>query len=88
MLHAMTNWDSQFEQTIRRYLPFLSSEELLEEDTPLREYGLDSLGTVELLSVLESEYHLRFSEEDLVLENFADPGVLWRALTRSRSAAA
>lgn len=86
MLHTMTIWDSKFEQIIRSYLPFLPPEEPLDEETPLREYGLDSLGIVELLSTLESEYNLRFSEEDLMLETFANPGVLWRSLTRLGSA--
>jgi acyl carrier protein len=83
MLRLM--WDSQFEQLIRSYLPFLPENEPLEENTSLREYGLDSLGTVELLSVLESEYNLRFPEEALTLETFATPATAWRALTATRS---
>lgn len=86
MLQPM--WDSQFEQLIRSHLPFLSESEPLEEDTSLREYGLDSLGTVELLSILESEYNLRFSEDALTLETFETPAVLWRALTAMRSTTA
>ncbi|MEY9893887.1 acyl carrier protein [Catenulispora sp. MAP12-49] len=83
MLRLM--WDSQFEQLIRSYLPFLPEREPLEENTSLRKYGLDSLGTVELLSVLESEYQMRFPEESLTMETFATPAVLWLALAAVRS---
>ena len=83
MLRIM--WNSEFEQLIRSHLPFLPPDEPLEEDTSLREYGLDSLGMVELLSILESEFNLRFPEEALTLETFATPGVLWRTLAAIRS---
>ena len=80
-------WDSQFADLLRRELPFLSSEEPLDEDLPLREYGLDSLGTVELLSALEAAYQIRFSDEALTLETFRTPAVLWQALSAMRAPA-
>ena len=43
-------WDNQFEELLRQYLPFLAADEQLSADTPLREFGLDSLAMVELLS--------------------------------------
>ncbi|NJP66744.1 acyl carrier protein [Streptomyces sp. ventii] len=77
-------WDSKFEEILRRYLPFLSPEEPLRPDTGLRDAGLDSLGTVELLGVLESEYSVTFPEDALSLESFASPGVLWEKLSAAR----
>ena len=77
-------WDTQFEELLRQVLPFLSADEPLDENTPLREYGLDSLGTVELLSALESAYRIRFSDEALTLETFKTPVILWAAVSAIR----
>jgi acyl carrier protein len=75
-------WDQRFEETLRRFLPFLPADERLAEDTNLRDFGLDSLGMVELLAQLESGYDVRFTNEALTMETFATPAVLWRTLTR------
>lgn len=80
-------WDLQFEELVRRQLPFLPTDEELHGDSSLREFGLDSLGTVELLSALESAYQIRFSDDALTLETFATPMVLWEALSAALSAA-
>lgn len=74
-------WDTQFEQLLRRHLPFLGADEPLEEHTSLRDLGLDSLGCVEVLAELEQTYRMRFTDAALTLETFETPGVLWRALT-------
>ena len=74
-------WDNQFEELLRQYLPFLAADEPLTPDTPLREFGLDSLAMVELLSSLENIYEVRFEDDALTLDTFESPGVLWKALT-------
>lgn len=74
-------WDQQFEELLRSYLPFLAADESLDDDTGLRDLGLDSLGTVELLAAIEARYDVRFMDEALSLETFATPGVLWAALS-------
>ncbi|MGW2286370.1 acyl carrier protein [Streptomyces phaeochromogenes] len=73
-------WDERFEEIVRRYLPFLGPEELLDEDATLRDLGLDSLGTVELLSALENAYGLRLADDALTMETFATPATLWAVL--------
>lgn len=75
-------WDQQFEDVLRKFLPFLGPAEKLEEDTALRDFGLDSLGTVELLAVLEGTYDVRFLDDALDMANFATPGVLWNTLSK------
>ncbi|AUY50397.1 MULTISPECIES: phosphopantetheine-binding protein [Streptomycetaceae] len=74
-------WDETFEEILLTYLPFLDEDEKLEADTPLRDLGLDSLGTVELLASLENAYDVRFQDDALSLETFRSPGVLWAALS-------
>jgi acyl carrier protein len=74
-------WDTQFDQTLRRYLPFLPADEALDAGCALRDLGLDSLGTVELLAELESRYGVRFVDDALSMDTFATPGVLWAALS-------
>ena len=77
-------WDTQFEASLRRFLPYLSADEPLEEDMQLRDYGLDSLAGVELLSLLERTYDVRFADEALSLATFETPGILWKALSAIR----
>jgi acyl carrier protein len=73
-------WDEQFETLLRGYLPFLSDTEQLGDDAQLRDLGLDSMGMVELLGVLENTYDVRFLDDALTLETFATPRVLWEAV--------
>ncbi|MCX4723206.1 phosphopantetheine-binding protein [Streptomyces sp. NPDC090052] len=76
-------WDEQFEELLRKYLPFLGPHETLTADSGLRDLGLDSLGTVEMLASLETMYDVRFVDDMLTTETFATPGVLWAAVSRS-----
>lgn len=73
-------WDSKFEEILRPYLPFLSPEEQLTEDLQLRDVGLDSLGTVELLGLLEDGFGVRFDVDALTMETFETPAVLWKTI--------
>ncbi|MEV5328758.1 acyl carrier protein [Nonomuraea fastidiosa] len=77
-------WDEKFEELLRHRLPLLSSDDELTADTNLREFGLDSMGAVELLSALEADYSVQFDEQALVLDTFATPGALWTALSSAR----
>ncbi|SOD66872.1 Phosphopantetheine attachment site [Streptomyces zhaozhouensis] len=79
-------WDQQFEATLRKHLPYLGDDEELSGGAELRDLGLDSMGTVELLSDLEKTYGLRFVDDALNLETFATPDTLWSALSGLRAA--
>jgi acyl carrier protein len=76
-------WDNQFEELLRRYLPYLPAGEKLAENSALRDFGLDSLAMVELLSALEGTYDIRFADDALTLETFETAGTLWRTLSAS-----
>ncbi|WLQ35050.1 phosphopantetheine-binding protein [Streptomyces castrisilvae] len=81
-------WDEAFEAVIRPFLPYLSPGEKLSDDSRLKDLGLDSMGTIELLAALESAYSVRFLDDALKLENFASPDVLWNTLiTKTETAA-
>lgn len=80
--------DDQFEAILRKFVPFLSADEPLTDDSVLRDLGLDSMGTVELLATLESSYGVRFTDDALSMENFATPGILWRTLSQVAQRAA
>lgn len=81
-------WDDQFEELVRGFLPFLDTEQTLTEDLNMRDAGLDSLGTVELLGALEDLYQIRFSEEALTMDTFATPTVLWGTVSKLSTAPA
>jgi acyl carrier protein len=73
-------WNEQFEVLLRTHLPFLPDDEKLHPELDLREFGLDSMGVVDLLVSLESEYCVRLTDDILSMDTFATPGVLWAAL--------
>jgi acyl carrier protein len=80
-------WDEQFEALLRSYLPFLPAGEELSPDLDMREFGLDSLGVVDLLVSLENTYDVRMTDEILSMDTFSTPAVLWRALSEIQDAA-
>jgi len=41
----------------------------LEDDKDISTYGLDSIGAIKLIVLLEEEYCIRFDEEDLVIDS-------------------
>ncbi|MFB7743693.1 MULTISPECIES: phosphopantetheine-binding protein [unclassified Streptomyces] len=77
-----TSWGADFEEVLREFLPFMDEDEALTADTDLRDAGLDSLGTVELLGRLEARYDVRFVDEALSRETFGTAGTLWAAVAR------
>nr|WTB28346.1 phosphopantetheine-binding protein [Streptomyces sp. NBC_00830]WTB35736.1 phosphopantetheine-binding protein [Streptomyces sp. NBC_00830] len=70
----------EFEGLLRPFLPFLESDEPLTDDADLRDLGLDSLATVELLARLEDHFGIRFADDALRLETFATTRTLWQVV--------
>jgi nodulation protein F len=73
-------WNEKFEVLLRAHLPFLPDDQELRPELDLREFGLDSMGVVDLLVSLESEYCIRLTDDILSMDTFATPGVLWATL--------
>jgi acyl carrier protein len=72
--------DEKFDEILRRQLPFVTPKDTLTEDTKLRDFGLDSMGTVQLIADLETEYGIRFVDDLLSLDTFATPGMIWAGI--------
>lgn len=73
-------WNEQFESLLRTHLPFLPDDEKLDPELNLREFGLDSMGVVDLLVSLESAYQVRLTDDLLSMDTFATPAILWTTL--------
>lgn len=73
----MAEWSENFEKVLRESLPRLGDDEPLQGDTPLLDYGLDSMGTVNLLVALEDALGVEFPDELLVPETFETAHLLW-----------
>lgn len=43
---------------------------IIEDDVVLKDYGLDSIGVVDLIATIEEEYGFVFDNSELELENF------------------
>jgi acyl carrier protein len=80
-------WDEQYESLLREHLSLLEPHEELTPDLNLREFGLDSLGIVDLLMSIEAAYGVRLTDEALSMETFETPEVLWKTLTGLQEAA-
>ncbi|HEY2240654.1 MAG TPA: acyl carrier protein [Streptosporangiaceae bacterium] len=80
-------WDEQFEALVRSHLPFLPPGGELAPDLDMRQFGLDSLGVVDLLVSLENTYGIRLTDEVLSMDTFETPAVLWQALAEIQDAA-
>ncbi len=48
----------------------IDKEEILKVCNLISDEIIDSLGMIELISVLEKEFNIVFSEDDLILDNF------------------
>lgn len=81
-------WDGRFEGILRKNLPYLSDDEQIRGDLRLFDLGLDSIGVVELLAMLEREYNVRFVDDALSMETFATPNTLWGELSKMIGAVA
>ncbi|MEU3838638.1 phosphopantetheine-binding protein [Streptomyces sp. NPDC028635] len=72
--------DSAFIDLLRRQLRVESSTEIT-ADTSLRDLGMDSMRSIELLFGIEEAYDITLPDTDLNETTFATPGNLWKAVT-------
>lgn len=73
-------WDERFESIIRDRLPHLRPDLPLEPDLVLSAHGLDSMGTLGLITALEDEYALTLPDEAVTPTNFVTPRTVWEML--------
>ncbi|MYS24051.1 acyl carrier protein [Streptomyces sp. DvalAA-14] len=78
--------DERFETLLRGYLPLLGDEPLT-EGTPLRDLGLDSMQSVDLLFAIEDELGVSLPDDALNEQTFATAGSLWQAVSAAGTGA-
>jgi acyl carrier protein len=76
--------DERFETLLRPYLPLLGDRPLT-ADTALRDMGLNSMQSVDLLFTIEDELSVTLPDDDLNEATFTTAGSLWRAVSAARS---
>ncbi|MEU3463551.1 acyl carrier protein [Streptomyces sp. NPDC006733] len=79
-------WDTAFDEVLRTSLPLLKSGEELLPGTPLSEYGLDSMGMMQLIARLEASHGVSFPPGTMPSGAFANPGVLWGMVQAAQQA--
>jgi acyl carrier protein len=82
---ATTEWDARFDDVLSGVLPLLPE---LRPDTCLRNHGLDSLATIEVLIQLEDAYAVSIPDALLTADTFATPASLWNVLVSVGATAA
>jgi acyl carrier protein len=78
-------WDGQFEAILRAHLPALGRAQPLRPDDSLRDLGLESLGTLEILLAIEDLYGIEIHEQGIVADAFVSAGHLWSAVSGWRA---
>ncbi|MFF8726253.1 phosphopantetheine-binding protein [Streptomyces sp. NPDC015171] len=76
-----------FEDILRRALPFLDTTDTVDPDASLSELGLDSLTLLTLIAELEDALAVELPDEMLVMQTFSTPSVLWKKLSELRQSA-
>ncbi|WP_405805516.1 acyl carrier protein [Streptomyces sp. NBC_00210] len=71
--------DARFTELLTPFLKYLRGQELT-EDSVLRELGLDSMQSIELLFAIEDTFGIALADEDLNDATFATAGTLWKAI--------
>ena len=71
---------SRFNSILLRHLRFAEDDQQLTPDASLRELGLDSMQSVELLFDLEDAYGVMLTDDALTAEAFATPRSLFEAV--------
>ncbi|MCR6483505.1 phosphopantetheine-binding protein [Amycolatopsis sp. OK19-0408] len=71
--------DPRFTELLARFLRFLDGREITPESN-LRELGLDSMQSIELLFAIEDVFDVALPDEDLTDATFATAGSLWKAV--------
>ncbi|MFJ6727945.1 MULTISPECIES: phosphopantetheine-binding protein [unclassified Streptomyces] len=76
-----------FEDVLRRSLPFLDASAPVDPDAGLTELGLDSLTLLTLVTELEETLAVELPDEMLVMDTFSTPSALWEKLSELRRSA-
>ncbi|WP_371623058.1 phosphopantetheine-binding protein [Streptomyces sp. NBC_01116] len=75
--------DTRFTELLAPFLKYLHGQEL-DRDSDLRELGLDSMQSIELLFAIEDTFGIALADDDLNDATFATAGSLWSAIEAAR----
>lgn len=76
--------DSGFIDLLRRQLKVDAATEIA-ADSPLRDLGMDSMRSIELLFTIEDTYGVTLPDSELNETVFGSPGTLWAAVAAQLS---
>jgi acyl carrier protein len=72
--------DPRMAELLTPFLKFLNGRELGPDDS-LRERGLDSMQSINVLFEIEDVFGVSLPDEDITDATFATPGTLWTAVS-------
>ncbi|AHH99585.1 hypothetical protein GCM10010174_18390 [Kutzneria viridogrisea] len=78
--------DANFPAVLQPFLKYAGGQEITGESR-LRDLGLDSMQSIQLLFAVEDAYHVSLPDELLTDDTFATVGSLWAAIESVRPAA-
>lgn len=74
--------DATIGDVLHRFLPFLDDGAPIDPDTPLADYGLDSLALISLMLELEDALDIVFPDDELNPAAFATARILRETIDR------
>lgn len=77
--------DPEFEGLLRKHIKYLSISQSLDEHSQLKEYGLDSIASVNLLLDIEDTYDIIMPDKYLVEATFSTAYALWNVIEQIRA---
>ncbi|WP_408895206.1 acyl carrier protein [Paenibacillus taichungensis] len=66
---------------IRKQVYAVIGREILDINSLLKDEGLDSVKTIELITNLETEFDFMLNDEDLLVDNFATISLIYNIMT-------
>ncbi|MEV6927327.1 phosphopantetheine-binding protein [Dactylosporangium sp. NPDC051485] len=76
----MAIWSAQFESVLRMHGRLESATANIDPDVSLVQLGVDSLGSAELIALIEDEFGVEIPLERLTPDSFATLRAVWELL--------
>lgn len=76
--------DERLVELVKKYLKFSGENSVLGKDDNLKDLGLDSISSIQLLIEIEDTYDITISDDHLTDDTFSSLATLWNVIEEIR----